>query len=99
MDPTSIGDWVTKFGLPLVMLGIVLWAFNGFLNKYISAAGEDKAAFKAMVDAKDQKLAEQHAWVRETFVDILTDCRSVLQSVAHALDRRDHGPTHPQEKG
>lgn len=89
MDMNTVLDLIQKFGLPLVMLGLVLYAFKNYLDKFIAAADKDKAEFRTMVLDKDQKLAEQHEWVRKSFTEILAECKTALQSVANVVERRD----------
>lgn len=89
MDMNTVMDLIQKFGLPLVMLGLVLYAFKNYLDKFIAAADKDKAEFREMVLDKDKKLAEQHEWVRHAFTEILSECRAALQSVANVVERRD----------
>lgn len=88
MSPDSMMDLVQKFGLPLVMLALVLYAFKNYLDKFIAAADKDKAEFRQMVLDKDIKLAEQHDWTKTTLVELVKECADALAGIKLILPKR-----------
>lgn len=89
MDMNTALDLVQKFGLPLVMLALVLYAFKNYLDKFIAASDKDKEEFRQMVADKDKKIDQHHEWAKTTFMDIISECKTALQSVANVVERRD----------